>query len=136
MNTQIGFSGDSKLLMEIETFFISHGINAQVEHIVRASEPTSKKQIYELESRRNRDKPKPETEDKQRATGDWLTVFAKTADAAKAFFEFLGGKTGEARLRIGTGESAVEITKHDSPEKLEKYLAKNEGFHFDLSIKL
>ncbi len=116
MNAQIGFSGDAKLLREIETFFNSHGIKAHAEGIVRASEP------------------KPD--DKRRATTDWLTVFAKSADAAKAFFEYLGSKSGEASLRFGTGESIIEITKKDSPQKLEQYFEKQKGFHFDLSIKL
>lgn len=124
MDTKFVFSGDKKLLEELETFFTAYGIKAEVkrQNIVRAKESDPEHPLP----------PKKE----------WITVIAKAADVAIALLEFLGGKTIEGSLSFGTGETSVEVSKSievsakDKPKKLERYFQKNEGFYFNVKIKL
>jgi len=69
MDTHFIFYGDSTLLEEIETFFVSQGLNAKYDVIIRASEP------------------KPD--DKHRAKSDMIMIVESVERFALAYLDFL-----------------------------------------------
>jgi hypothetical protein len=110
----IGFSGYADLLEELAEFFNSHGIGAEVQYYIRASEPSKNP--------------------KRRGT-DFLKVTGKIMDVAKRIIDFLDRKP-TARLTLKTGKKTIEFTKKDSAGNVEKFFQENQGVYFDITIEL
>ena len=112
------FSGQFAVISDIETFFKSKGIPAEVQEIIRAAEP-----------------PKTKKEKTKRVTTDNLSIKGSLVKVAKTFIEYLWSKPS-GTLTFKSDEITETITKSDSPEKIETILRKSKKVFFQIGFKL
>jgi hypothetical protein len=116
METEFTFYGDPVLLEDIEKFFISQGLKAKHEVVIRASEP------------------KPG--DKRRATSDLIRIFESIERLAIAYLAFLDGKSTKVKLKFKSGDDSVEVIKGDMPDKVSRFVQKHKGGFFEIDLTL
>lgn len=103
-------------MTEIEEFFVSQGITAKHEVIIRASEP------------------KPE--EKRRATSDLIRIPGSIERIAKVLLDFLKPKTFKLRVRVKRSSDSIELIKSEGPERIVQFVQKHEGVLFEVDITL
>lgn len=112
------FTGQYAVISDIESFFKSKGIPAEVQIIIRASLP-----------------PKAKAKWSKRASTDNLKIIGGVVKVAKTFIEYLLSKPS-GTLIFKTDKTTEVITNTDSPQKVEKLIKENRKTFFQIDFKL